>query len=133
MPGRIVYLDSSAIVKLLVTEPESQALRARLSDWPDRIASAIVRTEVVRALRRSGNGERVADARRLLHRLQLISVYDELLDRAGDAPPPTLRSLDAIHVATALSVGSELDVAISYDERRRNAFASAGIEALAPH
>jgi len=132
MPGGIAYIDSSAFLKLLVAEKESRALRGRLREWPDRAASALLRTEAVRALRRSGNEQQIANARRLFKTLHLIRIDEPLLDQAGELGPTTLRSLDAIHVAAALSVGADLEVAITYDERQREAFESAGIEVLGP-
>jgi predicted nucleic acid-binding protein len=132
VPGGIAYLDSSAFLKLVVAESESRALRRRLREWPDRAASVLLRVEVVRALRRSGNDAHVENARRLFKGLHLLRIDEPLLDRAGDLGPWVLRSFDAIHVATALSIGVELEVAVTYDERQRTAFENAGIAVVAP-
>ena len=130
MPGGIAYLDSSAFLKLVVAESESRALRRRLREWPDRAACVLLRVEVVRALRRSGNDAHVD--RRLFKGLHLLRIDEPLLDRAGDLGPSVLRSFDAIHVAAALSIGVELEVAVTYDERQRTAFENAGIAVVAP-
>jgi hypothetical protein len=132
LPGDVAYLDSSAFVKLVVEEPESAQLLLALGKWPDRASSTLLRTETIRALRRSGNDDRLSAARHLFTGMHLIRTDEPILDQAGDLPPRTLRSLDAIHVAAALSIGAALDVAITYDDRRREAFESANIIVIAP-
>lgn len=119
-------------MKLLVAEPESTALRLALARWPDLASAALLRTETLRALRRSGNDERVADARRLLRAVHAIRLDGSLLDRAGDLEPRTLRSLDAIHLAAALALGDDLGVAFTYDARLGEALAGIGIEVASP-
>lgn len=91
MAGRVSYLDTSAFVKLVVAEPESEALRRELRRWPDHASSTLLRAEAVRALRRSGDVERVAAARRLLDAVHLVRVDEPLLDRAADLEPAELR------------------------------------------
>ena len=117
MAGGVAYVDSSALVKLIVTEPESAALRQAASRWQRWASAALVRTETIRALRRSGNERYVATARRLLHSVHLVRIDDPLLDRAGDLDPPDLRSLDAIHLASALSLGTDIGIMFVYDRR----------------
>src|SRR5215210_2726189 len=95
-----VYLDSSAIVKLAVREPESAALRSYLRRRRPWVSSAIARTEVLRALRPAGD-RAVAAGRGVLTRCDLVRVNDRVLSIAGTMDPPDLRSLDAIHLATA--------------------------------
>ena len=118
MTGSLVYLDSSAIVKLVVREPESAGLFEWLSAWPERISSAIARVEVLRALGRS-RAEESARHRALdvLDRIALIDIDRPVLDAASELRPLDLRSLDAIHLATALSVRSELAGLVTYDQR----------------
>jgi hypothetical protein len=99
MNGRTAYLDTSAFVKLLMVEPESAALSARLRRWPDRASATLLRTETVRALRRSGNDHLVGNARRLFRAIHLICLDEPLLDRAGDLGPADLRSSGAVHLA----------------------------------
>jgi len=132
MTGKAAYLDTSAFVKLLVTEPESAALRTRLQRWPDRVSAALLRTETVRALRRQGNDALIGKARRLFGGLVLIRIDEPLLDRAGDLEPAELRSLDAVHLAAALSIGPDLGVLITYDIRLRDAAAAQGLDVESP-
>jgi uncharacterized protein len=129
----LVYLDSSAIVKLVVPEPESVALFEWLADWPDRISSAIARVEVLRALRRLGAAE---SARRraldVLGHLAVMPIDRSILDAASALGPSDLRSLDAIHLATALSVGADLGGLVTYDERLAAAAVRSRLEVWAP-
>lgn len=132
MNGRVAYLDSSAFVKLLVIEPESAALRMALARWPERASAGLLRTEVVRSLRRSGNGALIGSARRLFRSLRLVRVDELLLDRAGELDPVQLRSLDAIHLAAAMTIGSDLSVVFTYDDRLRDAAQASGLVVMAP-
>ena len=132
MNGRAAYLDASAVVKLVVAESESGALRNYLVRWPTRASSALTRTEVIRALHRAGYDSRVAAARRLFHTLHLIRLDEPLLDHAADLPPRELRSLDAVHVASALALGSELGVLLTYDVRLAEAAKANGLHVEAP-
>jgi len=111
-----VYLDSSALVKLVVVELESSALRHYLADQPERASCVIARVEVLRAVRGHGPAA-VTRARRLLHRLNLVPTDDELLDAAASLDPRVLRSLDAIHLAAAQLFGEELTAVVTYDRR----------------
>jgi predicted nucleic acid-binding protein len=128
-----VYLDSSAIVKLVVREPESGVLFDWLAAWPDRMSSVIARVEVLRALRRAGAGERTRRrALDVLSRIALIDLDRPVLDVASDLGPPVLRALDAIHLATALSVRSDLAGLVTYDERLAAAATRSRIAVWAP-
>lgn len=127
----LAYLDSSAFVKTIVVEPGSEGLKQWLErSWPGRTSCALLRTEAVRAVRPYGP-DVVDAARRALRGLELIELDHALLDAAGDLPSP-LRSLDAIHVAAALSLGPDLGVLVTYDERMARAAADVGIEVAAP-
>jgi predicted nucleic acid-binding protein len=110
------YLDSSAIVKLAVRERESLALRRYLRRRQPLVSSALARTEVLRALLPAGD-EAVARGRSVLQRLDLVRVNDRILNAAGVLRPPELRSLDAIHLATADELGDELSALVTYDDR----------------
>jgi|SRR5580658_1395810 predicted nucleic acid-binding protein len=132
MIGSVAYLDSSAFVKLVVAEPESEALRRALARWPDQVSSTLLRTETVRALRRSGNELHLAAARSLLRTVHMIRVDEPLLDRAGDLGPPDLRTLDSIHLAAALALSDEVGVMFVYDARLRKAAAACGFEVASP-
>lgn len=132
MIGRAAYLDSSAFVKLVVAEPGSQALRRALSRWPELVSSALLRTETLRCLRRSGNSAVVPQALRLFRSVHLVSVDEPLLDRAGGLDPPEGRSLDAIHLAAALALGPDLGIMFVYDRRLRQGAEACGIPVEAP-
>jgi hypothetical protein len=128
-----VYLDSSAPVKLVVLEPESAALREFLMGHPTRLSSGLVEVEVPRALRRAGYG--VAEQRRaveLLARIALVDVDRAILRAAAAIAPTNLRSLDAIHLATAMSFGQDLAGIVTYDQRLAEAAISADVEVWAP-
>jgi uncharacterized protein len=121
MPGkRGVYLDSSALVKLVVREAESAALGRFLRRYPRRISCGLARTEVPRAVRDHGPAA-LQRARRLLQRIDLIRLEDSLLDSAGRLDPRVLRSLDAIHLAAAELVRPDVDGVVTYDGRMTEA------------
>src|SRR5947209_12513105 len=103
---RAVYLDSSAIVKLAVAEPESAALRRYVRRRRPLVASALARTEVARALLPLGEAA-VRAGEHVLARIDLVRVSDRILRSAGALLPPELRSLDAVHLATAKEVGGD--------------------------
>jgi predicted nucleic acid-binding protein len=132
MSGRAAYLDTSAFLKLVTEEAESAALRKALTRWPEQVSATLLRTEAVRALRRAGMSDRVGAARRLMRGLTLVRVDEPLLDRAADLEPASLRSLDAIHLAAALTVGSDLGVVLTYDTRLAAAATAAGLVVAAP-
>jgi len=113
---RLTYIDSSAIVKLAVAEPESEALRRYLSRRQPLVSSALAATEVARALMPSGP-EAVARGQEVLRRIQLLRVNDRVLNEAGRLPPSDMRSLDAIHLASARQLGASVKQLVTYDER----------------
>jgi uncharacterized protein len=125
------YLDSSAIVKLAVREPESAALRRYLRRRRPLLSSALARTEVLRALLPAGD-EAVARGRSVLQRLDLVRVNDRVLEAAGLLRPAELRSLDAIHLATAHQFGRDLKALITYDERMASAAKELGYRIVQP-
>jgi predicted nucleic acid-binding protein len=127
----VVYLDSSALVKLVVSEPESSALRRELRGEPDRASCTLARVEVVRAVRPHGAAA-VSRARRLLRHIDLVQLDDELLDAAAMLDGGVLRSLDAIHLAAAQTLGDDLDAVITYDERMTTAARLIGLTVRAP-
>lgn len=113
---RVTYLDSSAIVKLAIDEPESAALRQFLRRHHRLVSSALAQTEVARAL--MGNGPvAIWRGRDVLRTVNLIRVNDDVLTLAGELHPPELRSLDAIHLATAQLLGQDFGRVVTYDER----------------
>lgn len=128
---RATYLDSSAIVKLAVAEPESAALRRYLRRRRPVVASALARTEVGRALLPLGD-EAVRRGADVLARVELLRVSDRVLDVAARLQPPELRSLDAVHLATAQQLGSDLARVVTYDDRLSRAAAAMGWTVVAP-
>jgi uncharacterized protein len=129
---RALYLDSSAFVRVIVEEPGSIALREHLAGESARfISSALLRTEALRAVRQQGPEVRAA-VRAGLRRVELIAIDDRILDTAGTLEPKILRTLDAIHVASALAVGDDLVAIVSYDERMIDAARQLGLPTATP-
>lgn len=126
----IWYLDTSALAKFVRPEPETKPLQRWLESkrW---IVSNLHRTELRRAAARAG-GRAPARAERLLAESGIIRVDADVVDRAGRLRPLDLRSLDAIHLAAAMTLGPDLAGIVAYDERLRSAAATAGIEVAAP-
>lgn len=128
----MVYLDSSALVKLVVPEPETAALRHYLREHPERVSCALARVEVCRALRRTGATEAtLRRADQMLGCIALVAVDDPLLRAAAALSPSGLRSLDAVHLATALSLDG-LDAVVTYDRRLDAAAAQTGLVVASP-
>lgn len=122
----IVYVDTSAAAKLLVEEPESDRVAARLNELPDPpTSSLLLETELRRMAQR--NGVPQEEVTSLLERFVLLEVDRAAFRDAGVLPGTGLRSLDALHVAVALRCGA--DVMISYDDRRIAAAEAAGLRA----
>lgn len=124
------YLDTSAVAKLIRTEPETPALRRWLRGkaW---ILSDLHRTELRRAAARAG-GRATARAERLLAEGDVLRLTVEVFDRAGGLLPPGLRSLDALHLAAAMALGPDLAGVVTYDDRLGIAAASAGVPVVSP-
>ncbi len=125
------YLDTSAFVKLVRSEPESPALRRELTGR-ELLSSALLSVEGRRAARRYGAvaGTR-ADA--ALTAITLIPLDQPILDAAAELDPAELRSLDALHLATAMSLGKDLERLHCYDVRLGDAAQALGIEVSWPH
>ncbi len=126
-----VYLDSSALVKLAVLEPESAALRRYLLPRSPLVSSALARTEVSRALLPYGRSA-LERGLQVLRGIELIRLSDRLLAAAGRMLPASVRSLDAIHLATAAALGEDLSQLCTYDVRIAGAGAAAGMTVVAP-
>ncbi|MFD7659472.1 type II toxin-antitoxin system VapC family toxin [Actinosynnema sp. NPDC059797] len=127
----MIYFDSSALVKLVRREAESQALREWLTSHTDPVvSSAVSRTEVSRAVLKDfvNLGER---AKRVLSAVEMIPMTFDLLDDAGTLAVE-LRSLDAIHLASALLVRGDLDAFVAYDKRLLTAADQMGLPVAAP-
>jgi hypothetical protein len=126
------YVDTSAVVKLVVAEPESAALRAWLLE-PGRelVACDLVRTELLRVVRRVAP-EVMVQARNVLETITLVQVSTSMFEGAGRVDPVDLRSLDAVHLAAALELGDDLEGVLTYDERLAAAANLNGIRIVAP-
>lgn len=128
---RATYVDSSAIVKLAVEEPESAALRRYLRRRRPLVVSALARTEVARALLPLGQ----AAAQRghdVLSRIELLRINDRILKSAGSLLPAELHSLDAVHLATVQQLGADLARVVTYDDRMALAAEAMGWSVAAP-
>lgn len=132
----MIYLDTAALVKLVRVEAESQAL----VDWLDKqtaqplVASVLVEIELPRALRRSQPGI-LGGVAAVLSRLHRVEITAAVRATAAAYPEPTLRSLDAIHLATAewlVASGSSLTAFVTYDKRLAEAAARASLPVVAP-
>lgn len=126
------YLDTSALVKLVVAEAESDALLAWLTktegDW---VSSDLARTELLRAVRRVVP-DRVVRAREVLDSITLVRITTQIFEEASRLGPPALRTLDAIHLAAALDLGDDLDAIVTYDDGLNEAAAANGVVTTAP-
>jgi uncharacterized protein len=109
------YLDASALVKLFKDEPETHALRQALAHWPVRVASEMIRVEAICTARRLGAPDVLARAQAALGRISLIPVSPQIIRQATAEHTPPLRALDAIHLATALSIRDDLGTFFVYD------------------
>jgi predicted nucleic acid-binding protein len=128
---RLTYLDSSAIVKLAEVAPETPALRQYLRRRRPYISSALARPDVMRALLPHGP-EAVRRGNEVLLNIDLVRVNDRVLSLAGELPPPTLGTLDAIHLATASLLGGSLARLVTYDERMLVAARQLGFAVASP-
>ena len=127
----MVYLDSSALVKLVIAEAESTALRRFLRGRVERVSCVLARVEVIRAVWSHGVPA-VTRARQLLRRVDLVHLDDELIEDAATLDAGILRSLDAVHLAAARTFGDELRAVVTYDERMRVAAMRLGLPVDAP-
>lgn len=131
--GELIYLDSSALVKLVLPEPESEALLEYISARPARVASAIAGVEVVRAARRASDDPAVEQrAHEVVAGVSLITLSESVLTAAATVPPRSLRTLDALHVQTACLLGADLQAMVVYDGALADAARAAGIRVVAP-
>ena len=119
----VLYLDASALVKLAIAEPGADELTALVNEASEIVTSAVALVELRRALARSAPE---FDPDIIIERCTVIDLDPTIIRQAGILPP-TLRSLDAIHVASALAVASDLDAFVTFDERQAAAAAAAGL------
>ncbi|MDI9897986.1 type II toxin-antitoxin system VapC family toxin [Rhodococcus sp. IEGM 1381] len=129
----MIYLDSSAVLKLIFDEAESDGLQTWLTEragvpWA---SSELAKVEVVRAARRYAPNS-VDTARALVAQLNLVPITGGMADRAAGVGDPTLRTLDAIHLASALSIQDELTAFVAYEHRLASAAHAHGLVVDAP-
>ncbi len=126
------YLDTSALVKLVVAETETPALLAWLKA-ADRapVSCDLARTELLRAVRRAVP-DRAVQARTVLDSITLVEVSTAMFEEAGRLSPTLLRSLDAVHLAAALALGDDLEGLVTYDDRLTDAAELNGLVVTAP-
>ena len=127
------YIDSSALLKLVVREAETAKLEAYLLECDGLLASRLAELECRRAARRAATRARLLQrVDEVLEAVYLLDITRPILDDAAAMSPPSLRSLDAVHLATALSVGDEGLALITYDERLAIAARSQGLRVVQP-
>lgn len=126
------YIDTSALVKLVVSEAETDALRSWIDTGsPTLVSCDLARAELLRAVRRAAP-DRVVQARVLLDSITLVALATATFEAAGRLDPAVLRTLDAIHVAAALELGDDLTGMVTYDDRLAGAAQANGITVVAP-
>lgn len=125
-----VYVDSSALVKLVAAEAETEALYAYLSAGDEQVFSSVLaEVEVGRAGRRVGKTDL---ARTTLGQITVVDLNDDILATAVTVDPPSLRTLDAIHLATALWLRDEVEAFVAYDRGLLEAAEASGLSVAAP-
>lgn len=129
----MIYLDASALMKLVRQEDESAPLREWLDVRPEEpvLTSEVGRIEVLRAARRVG--DRVsAEARAVVADLDLVPLDGAVQDLACEIADPLLRTLDALHLASAMLLSEELSAFVAYDHRLTSAAEAAGLAVASP-
>ena len=127
-----LYLDASALVKLVITERESAALRIFLAGDPVLISSRIGAVELRRVAAKQDEQPAESQVDAILANTLIVEVDELIAESAGELQPTTLRTLDAIHLASALSLVPELDALVTYDNRLADAARAAGLNVVAP-
>lgn len=126
------YIESSALVKLVLEERRSSALRRALGSHDHRVASDLATVEATRAAGRAEGLDGLARARAVLLSIDALSIDRSIIDEAARLQPFSRRSLDAIHVVTAMSIGPGEVVVYSYDQRMVEAAPAAGLATASP-
>lgn len=127
-----LYLDSSALIKLVFVEPETDSLEAFLRDRPLRVSSLLARVEVMRAARAVSDELVARHADDVLRAIELIAPDTALLTEAARLDPLALRTLDAVHLATAVALLDDLEGMVVYDRRLAGAARECGLTVFAP-
>ena len=133
MAGDLLYLDSSALVKLVLGEAESLQLMVFLAEYPERVTSVVAAIEVRRAVRRVSSDDLFLErADQVLEGVHQLPIDDKTVQLAGELPPSSLRTLDALHLAAAASLGTSLAGMVVYDHRLGEAARQQGLPVFAP-
>jgi uncharacterized protein len=129
----VLYFDSSALVKLAITEAESASLRSWLTDRPNLVlvSSSLIRAEVPRAVWRA-DPSALPESYQVIRRTTEIEVSDSVLSKAASVRPVILGAADAIHLASALTLRRELTAFVAYDKRLLAAARDAGLPVASP-
>jgi predicted nucleic acid-binding protein len=130
--GSVACIDSSALLKLIAREDETSALEADLAQRDGLVASRLAELECRRAARRTANRRLLQAVAQVLEAIYLLEITPAILDRAAGLDPPLMRSLDAIHLATALSVDDPGLELITYDARMADAARACGLRVAQP-
>ncbi|HET7618728.1 MAG TPA: type II toxin-antitoxin system VapC family toxin [Vicinamibacterales bacterium] len=130
--ANLAYVDSSALLKLVVHEPETSALEADLLERDGLVTSRLAALECRRAATRLARTRVLQTVDEALEAMYLIAVTPAILDHAAALAPPALRLLDAIHLATALSLDDDDLEVVTYDERLAEAASAAGLRIVQP-
>jgi predicted nucleic acid-binding protein len=129
--SELAYLDASALVKLVLEEPESEALRGALPAWPRRTTSRLAVVELVRSIRRV-DPRLEPLAWKALGGVDLLEDSDRILAAAAQLDPPEVRAFDAIHIASTLGIRPVLTAFVSYDRRQLDAAIAAELPTVSP-
>jgi uncharacterized protein len=129
----LIYLDSSALVKLALTEPESEALSSWLAERAEysMVSSALHRTEVLRAIWRAEPAA-LPRGQRIIRRVERVVLSHDVLDNAATVPPQKLGTAGAIHLASALAIRRDLVAFVAYDDALLDAASEAGLPVASP-
>ncbi len=129
----MIYLDSSALVKLALTEPESAALARWLAERADQplVSSALHRAEVPRAVWRAEPGA-LPRGYRVIKRIARVTLTAEVLENSATLPPQDLSPAQAIHLASALALKGHITAFVAYDDRLLAAAKDIGLPVASP-
>ncbi len=132
----MIYMDTSALTKLLIAEPETPELRNWLTSQIDQgdsaATSALGRVELMRTVARYGDISQADRARYLLDGLDILPLTEPMMSLAESVGPATLRSLEAIHLAAAAYFDQELTAFVTYDHRLLNGCRDIGLTTASP-
>jgi uncharacterized protein len=127
----LIYVDTSALLKLLRAEVGSTEMAELVAERDDLVSSSLLAVETRRGVARNDPAW-LPRADLLLADVELVAMTDAVVESASHLPDPYLRSLDAIHLATALLLGDELDMLVTYDDRLADAARAHGIAVASP-